>query len=64
MSHTPKVTPTACEQFKVEFVKSGGMWQSKIKGVVVLTQKQEGACKRNTEKYLTAHDGYYAQNWK
>ena len=53
-------TPT-CEKFQVEFVKEGGFWKSKIKGVTVLTYKQEGTCRRNTERHLTQHDGYYAK---
>ncbi len=52
---------SACEKHQVEFVKEGGMWVSKIKGRVVLTYKQEGACWRNTEKNLTRHNGYYAK---
>jgi hypothetical protein len=51
----------ACEKYKVEFTKEGAFWVSKIKGSVVLTYKQEGACKRNMERHLTAHNGYYAK---
>lgn len=50
-----------CKKLGVEFVCEDGFWKSKIGGAVVLTYKQEGACKRNTEKHLTRHDGYYAK---
>lgn len=60
-TNTKPITLPACERLKVKFAKEGGFWVSKINDTVVLTYKQEGACKRNTEKYLTAHDGYYAK---
>jgi hypothetical protein len=55
---------TECEKFNVKFAKTGGFWQSTIRGQVVITRKQEGSCRRNTEKFLTAHDGYYARLFK
>jgi hypothetical protein len=48
-----------CGQLGVKFCKEAGFWVSKINGQTILTYKQEGACKRNTEKFLNAHNGYY-----